>query len=222
MGGMKRKIRCGGKPMTAIVLAGGRSTRMKADKAGLLVGGRTLLEHVLAQIEPYFDEIIISISKGQWRGRRPARLKKSGPGRKGDPQGGCSGLMLIEDEVLGQGPIGGILAGLKAAKHGACVVIACDIPDIDIALLRSLARAARDFDIAVPVGPSGLYEPLFAIYKRSVAGAIEALLARGERSLLPLYGACRTALMPLGENLRLRNLNTRADYESFIRSVKGE
>jgi molybdopterin-guanine dinucleotide biosynthesis protein A len=222
MGGMKRKIRCGGKPMTAIVLAGGRGRRMKADKAGLLVGGRTLLDHVLAQIEPLFDEIIVSISKGQGHGRKPAGLKKAGTGRKSKPDEGDSGPRLVEDEVLGQGPIGGILAGLKAAKHEACAVIACDIPDIDIALIRSLGRAASDFDIAVPAGPSGLYEPLFAIYKRSVAGAIEALLARGERSLLPLYVVCRTAVIPLGEKLRLRNLNTRADYESYIRSIKGE
>ncbi|MCK7483600.1 MAG: NTP transferase domain-containing protein [Candidatus Moduliflexus flocculans] len=62
---MKRKIRCAGEPMTAIVLAGGRGRRMKADKAGLDVGGRTLLEHVLAQIEPYFDEVLVSLSPGQ-------------------------------------------------------------------------------------------------------------------------------------------------------------
>jgi molybdopterin-guanine dinucleotide biosynthesis protein A len=221
MGGMKRRIRCGGKPMTAIVLAGGRGRRMKADKASLDIGGKTLLEHVLAQVEPYFDEIIVSISKGQGRGG-PEGLWKAGTGRKSRPDEGGSGLRLVEDEVRGQGPIGGILAGLKAAKHEACAVIACDIPDIDIGLLRSLARAARDAEIAVPVDPAGHYDPLFAIYKRSVADAIEALLARGERSLLPLYIVCRTAVMPLGEKLRLRNLNTRADYESYIRSIKGE
>ena len=221
MGGMKRKIRCGGKPMTAIVLAGGRGRRMKADKASLDIGGKTLLEHVLAQVEPYFEELIVSISKGQGRGG-PEGLGKAGTGRKSRPDEGGSGLRPVEDEVRGQGPIGGILAGLRAARNDACAVVACDMPDIPIPLLRSLARAARDAEIAVPVDPAGHYDPLFAIYKRSVADAIEALLARGERSLLPLYSVCRTAVMPLGEKLRLRNLNTRADYESYIRSIKGE
>jgi molybdopterin-guanine dinucleotide biosynthesis protein A len=221
MGGMKRKIRCGGRPMTAIVLAGGRGTRMKADKAGLLVGGRTLLEHVLAQIEPYFDEIIVSISKGQGRGRRPAPLGKAGTGRKGDPQGGCPGLRLVEDERPGCGPIGGVMSGLRAARNDACAVIACDIPDIDIALLRSLARAADGVDIAVPVGPSGLHEPLFAIYRRPVILGIESLLAQGERSILPLYDRCRTSFVRLDDAIRLRNLNTRRDYETYLGSIEG-
>ena len=65
MGTVKKKIRCGGRPMTAIVLAGGRGRRMKADKAGLDVGGQTLLEHVLGQIGPHFDEVLVSITPGQ-------------------------------------------------------------------------------------------------------------------------------------------------------------
>jgi molybdopterin-guanine dinucleotide biosynthesis protein A len=202
MGGMKRKIRCGGKPMTAIVLAGGRGRRMKADKAGLDVGGQTLLEHVLLQLGPYFDEVLVSVSPGQ-----TVRLGSSSP-------------LLVEDLVPGLGPIGGLLAGLTTARHEACAVIACDIPDIDIPLLRSLARSAGKADIAVPVGPSGLREPLFAIYRRSIVPRIEALLARGEHSLLPLYDRCRTAVVRFDDPARIRNLNTREDYDHFLRTIE--
>jgi molybdopterin-guanine dinucleotide biosynthesis protein A len=200
MGGMKRKIRCGGKPMTAIVLAGGRGRRMKADKAWLDVGGRTLLEHVLDQLEPYFDEVLVCVSPGQ-----AVRLGSPSP-------------LLVQDPVPGLGPIGGILAGLTTARHEACAVVACDIPDIDVPLLRSLARVARGADIAVPVGPSGLREPLFAIYRRSVVPHIEALLAGGERSLLPLYDRCRTAIVRFDKGARIGNLNTRDEYESYLAS----
>jgi molybdopterin-guanine dinucleotide biosynthesis protein A len=205
MGGMKRKIRCSGKPMTAIILAGGRGRRMRADKAALAVGKRTLLEHVLAQVEPYFDEVLISISPGQALPPPIASLAR-----------------VVEDERPDLGPIGGLLAGLRAARNDACQVVACDIPEIPSSLLRSLARAARDAEIAVPVDPAGRYEPLLAVYKRSVFDAIEALLGRSERSLLPLYKGCRTAVVRLDEKRRLRNLNTRADYESYLRSIKDE
>ncbi len=204
MGGMTRKIRCGGKPMTVIILAGGRGRRMKADKAGLPVGGTTLLGHVVGQVAPYFGEVIISVSPGQ-KLVRPKNLR--------------SGMAIAEDGTPGLGPIGGILAGLKAARNEACTVIACDIPDIDIPLLRRIARAADGFDIAVPVGPSGLHEPLFAVYGRSVVPHIEALLARGERSILPLYGLSRTAVVRIDDATGLRNLNTRPDYEAFIRTL---
>lgn len=199
MGPVERKIRCGGKPMTAIVLAGGRGLRMKADKARLAVGGRTLLEHVLDQLAPHFAEILISVSPGQEipfeRGR------------------------TVEDEVPGLGPIGGILSGLRAASSDACAVVACDIPDIDVPLLRSLARSARDAEIAVPVGPAGHFEPLFALYKKSIVLEIEALLRAGERSILPLFGRCRTAVLRLDDAAWLRNLNTREDYEAYLRSL---
>jgi molybdopterin-guanine dinucleotide biosynthesis protein A len=198
---VKRKIRSGGKPMTAIVLAGGRGLRMKADKAGLAVGGRTLLEHVLSQLEPYFEEILVSVSPGQ--------KTRFASGR------------TVEDGTPGQGPLGGILAGLKAAANDASAVVACDIPEINVPLLRSLARAAGDSEIAVPVGPSGHFEPLFAVYRKSAIPEIEALLQSGERSILPLFGRCRTTVLRLEDAAWLRNLNTRADYESYLRSIAG-
>ena len=187
--------------MTAVVLAGGRGRRMKADKARLDVGGRTLLEHVLAQVEPLFDEVLVSLS----------------PGQDAPPLPAASRARAVHDARPGLGPIGGLLAGLKAARTEACAVVACDIPDIDMALLRSLAEAAADAEIAVPVGPSGLYEPLFAVYRRSIIPAIESLLGRGERSLLPLYETCRTAMVRFDDPGRIRNLNTREDYEDFLR-----
>lgn len=199
MGTVKRKIRCDGEAMTAIALAGGRSRRMRADKAGLAVGGRTLLEHVLSQLEPYFEEILVSVSPGQKICFASGRT--------------------VEDETPGQGPLGGILAGLKAAANEACAVVACDIPDIDIPLLRSLARAAGDADIAVPVGPAGHFEPLFAVYRKPVVPEIEALLRNGERSILPLFDRCRTVVVRLEDATWLRNLNTREDYRSYLRTL---
>lgn len=203
--------------MTVVVLAGGRGTRMKADKAALAVGARTLLEHVLAQLGPLFDEVLVSVTPGRRialpRGRRTRSSR-----RPGSPaHGRAAGIKVVPDETPGLGPIGGLLAGLKASRNEACLVVACDIPDIPVPLLRTLARAAAGAEIAVAVDPAGHYEPLFAVYKRPVVAGIEALLARGERSLLPLYGSCRTAVVQLDEALRLRNLNTRADYEAYLR-----
>jgi len=220
MGGMTWKIRCGGKPMTAIVLAGGRGRRMKADKASLDVGGKTLLEHVVAQIEPYFKEVLVSVSRGQdivlTTERRTTTTRRSAsPARTKASQ-----LRIVPDETPGLGPIGGLITGLRAARNEACAVVACDIPEIDLSLLRSLARAAGDAEIAVAVDPAGHHEPLFAVYRRSIVPAIESSLRSGERSLLPLYKVCRTAVVPLDGPGRVRNLNTREDYVAYLRSIE--
>lgn len=201
MTGMERKVRCGGRPVTAIVLAGGQGRRMKTEKARLPVPGGTLLERVVGQLAPCFDEILLSVS----------------PGQKVD-----SKLRIVRDEAVGLGPMAGILAGLKAARNDIAAVVACDIPDIDLRFLRKLVAAAARAEIAVPVTPAGDFEPLFAVYTKAVIPEIEGLLRASERSLIPLFARCRTAAVPLLEAGWLRNLNTRRDYEDYLNSLELE
>ena len=227
---MKRKIQCGGLPVSVIVLAGGRGRRMKADKVLLSVPGGTLLERVISQVGPYFDEILICVSPGQEVKLGKTKIKKAGPSRQHSiglvrsrlQSHGNQGpdLRLVEDEARGQGPMAGILAGLKAAANDVCAVVACDIPDIHIPLLRQLIKAAATAEISVPVTPAGQFEPLFAVYTKAVVSEIEGLLGAGERSLLPLFDRCHTAFLRLQDTNWLRNLNTPKDYEEFLASLR--
>ena len=232
MSGMKLKIRSAGRPVTAIVLAGGRGRRMNADKARLPVPGGTLLERVLGQLAPHFDEVLVSVSPGQKiglgrmkKGRSWASADKAAPGGSGHRRAlepDRPNLRIVEDERPDQGPMAGVLAGLKAAGNAVCAVVACDIPDVDMGLLRRLVGAAAHAEIAVPVTPEGDFEPLFAVYQKAVVPRIEKLLSCGERSLIPLISQCRTARVPLADGRRLRNLNTRRDYEDYLKHLKGK
>jgi molybdopterin-guanine dinucleotide biosynthesis protein A len=173
---------------------------MGVDKAGLPVPGGTLIGHVLSQIEDMFDEVLISVSAGQAADAFPCRT--------------------VEDAAPGQGPMAGILAGLKAAKNDLCAVLACDIPDIDSEFLRDLVGKARGFDIVVPVSSEGHFEPLFAVYRRSVIPEIEALVFAGEYSILALFDRCRTRKVVLKDSGWLRNLNTPEDYENYLQELR--
>lgn len=206
---MKRKIRWGGKPVTVIVLAGGRGIRMNAEKASLPVRGETLLERVLGQVAPSFDEVLLSVSPGQKIVVRPNRMSE---GRASEPK-------MVVDEMPGQGPMAGILAGLKAAENDLCAVVACDIPDVPVPILRKLVRAVEEAEIAVTVTPTGQFEPLFAVYTKAVIPKIEKLLRSGNRSLIPLFSSCRTELVRLEDTGRLKNINTRKDYEAYLKSL---
>jgi molybdopterin-guanine dinucleotide biosynthesis protein A len=209
---MRTPIRCAGRPVSLILLAGGRSRRMKRDKAGLPMPEGTLLERILLQVEGYFDDILISLSPGQ-------RLSIS---RGKPPAGGRPAFRCIEDAVPGQGPMAGILAGLKAASHEVCAVIACDMPDIHIDFLRRLVRKAEIFDVVVPLSSDGLAEPLFAVYRRKVRAKMQKLLASGQRSLLPLLDRVRTYRFPVRDTAWLKNLNTPDDYRLFLKTLKAK
>ena len=197
---MTRRILCGGRPVSLVVLAGGRSRRMRRNKALLPSPDRPLIERVLAQVEGCFDEILVSVSKERSLAGLPQRR--------------------VADEVPGRGPIEGIRRGLRAARNDAVAVIACDIPDIDIPFLRRLAGAAAGRDLAVPITAQGDFEPLFAVYRKSALPAIERLIASGENSLIPLFAACEAKTVPIRRASWLKNINTPEDYARFLAALR--
>lgn len=193
-------LTCAGKPLGAIVLAGGDSRRMNKNKAFLPVQGKPLIQHQLDQLDGYFGEILISAS-------RPGEFDHLG-------------YPTVIDERPGEGPMAAICSALKASRFEKSFVIACDIPDINLEFLGRLVESAASSEIVVPVSPDKKYEPLFAVYSRSIIPQIEELLTLGERSLIPLFKICRTQFVHLGPNTWFRNLNTREDYEAYLGRFK--
>ena len=194
---MKDFFRCNGQPLSLVVLSGGSSRRMQWDKALLPAPEGTIIEHILKQLEDHFDEVLISVSSKE----KFAFLKRR----------------LVVDEKPGEGPMMGIKTALQATKNEKSFVIACDIPDIDLGFLQRLIQEAEHSDIALPISPGGRKEPLFAVYTKAVLPEMEKLLDKGVFSLLPLFERCKVQHVPMGENAWFKNLNTRKDYEDFLK-----
>lgn len=181
---------------TAIVLAGGLSTRMGEDKRLLPVGSDSLLSHVVGQLGPIFHEIILSVDK---------ELPDPPPG-----------IRQVGDRFGRIGPLGGVVSAMEMSEHQRNFVIACDIPFIPPEFVRELLRKARDFDVVVPVHPDGKLEPLFAVYRRSTLPVLKKLVHAKERRIRMLYDRVRTDRVPLPSEIRLANINTRVEYENIL------
>jgi len=180
----------------AVILAGGQSRRMGQDKSLLPVDGQPLIARIAQQLAPCFPEVLISSNDpGKYR---------------------FLGLPVIADEVPGQGPLMGILSSLKAAGRERVLMLACDIPVLDLAFIRELLRLSGDADIVMPVSPDGRREPLFAVYRKSVIPRAEAALAQGVRRIVELLPGLRTAHPPMPVGW-YHNLNTQEDLEAFRR-----
>jgi len=185
------------RPVTAVVLAGGRSTRMGRDKALLPVSGRTMIEHIVDQLRPHVDEILVSADDSS----KYAFL----------------GLDVVPDREPGLGPMMAIASTLERASHEACLVVPCDVPRLPGRLLRRLLREARgEADVAVPVTAEGHYEPLFAIYRKSAAPALDLALAGGARRIASVYGELRTTKLDLAPGQELININTVEEYGAEV------
>ncbi len=149
---------------TAVVLAGGESSRMGRDKALLPVEGKPLIEHIVDQLRPHFSEILISANEvDRYR---------------------FLGLDVVPDRSPGNGPMMAVASALRRAEHDLSFVISCDVPRVPLGLLTTLLRMARSgADVTVPLNPESRYEPLFAVYRKSVADILDRALSQGERRL---------------------------------------
>ena len=148
---------------TAVVLTGGESKRMGADKASVVLAGKSLLEHVLAQLEPLFADILISV-----REQRPDI---------GYPQ--------IVDDSTDRGPMVGIKAALESVKSDWVFVIGCDMPFISTGLIQHLAGLRSDHDAVVP-HVFDRPQPLFGFYHKTCLPLMEARMKQGQRSMIRL------------------------------------
>ncbi|MDO8717150.1 MAG: molybdenum cofactor guanylyltransferase [Dehalococcoidales bacterium] len=133
-------IRC-----SSIVLAGGKSSRIGTDKALLRIpGNTTIIQTVVAKLKTISDDVIVVT-----RGRRYLDLD----------------VKWASDIYPDAGPLAGIHAGLLAAKYGHALVIACDMPFVNLQLLEYMVKVPRKYDILIPKLKAGV-EPLHAIYSR--------------------------------------------------------
>lgn len=192
-------------PLSAAVLAGGKSTRMGQDKAFLRLepDGPTLLEIVLGHVRGVAEEVLI-VANDVGRFER-------------------FGARVVPDAMPGFGTLSGIHAALHGAAYEHCLIVACDMPLLNPDVLAYLAAQPRDFDALVPQTPgvsrqgdSGqIYQTLHAIYARRCEEAIAAQLARADHRVVGFFSQIhvrvpdRQALLALDpQELTFMNTNT--------------
>jgi molybdenum cofactor guanylyltransferase len=154
-------------PITAIILAGGRATRMGGTDKGLVeLAGRPMIAHVLAVLAPQVEAVLINANRNQ------ARYAEFGHPVIAD----------LDDGFLG--PLAGLAAGLQAATTPLVLTAPCDCPLLPADLVARLRAAlvAADAEIAVPFDGERL-QPVFALVRRELAGSLAAYLAGGDRKI---------------------------------------
>lgn len=154
---------------TGVLLAGGKSSRMKKDKAFLEMDGQPLAERSLKVLKSVFSEVLISTNKPELFARYE--------------------LPIIQDEVFNRGPLEGLYQGLNAATHDVVFFAACDMPFLEKDLIRFLAKWSVDYDVVVPKLQTGLH-PLHAFYHRRCLSAIKNNLKAGRLKIIDFYSAC--------------------------------
>jgi molybdopterin-guanine dinucleotide biosynthesis protein A len=179
-----------------LLLTGGRSTRMKRDKARLEYAGKPQLDRAMELIAPLVSRAFVSVRAEQ----------------RDDPQ--RTAYDTIADLRNDLGPLGGIQAAFHAHPSNAWLVLACDLPFLDAATVRHLIerRATSRLATAYRSAGNGLPEPLCAIYEPASRASLEEWIAQGLNCPRKWMIRGDVELLDLPNAHALDNVNTANEY----------
>jgi molybdopterin-guanine dinucleotide biosynthesis protein A len=185
--------------VSAVVLAGGQSRRLGANKAFVDVGGVPLIRRVLEPLRQVSrDQLIVTNEPDEYR---------------------ALGVPLVQDVWPGRGSLGGIYSGLAAAPQERALIVGCDMPFLDVRLLRFMILLSADYAVVIP-RVDGYAEPLHAVYSKACLEPIKALLEMGNLRIVSFFDRVRVRYLERAEielfdprGLSYFNVNTPEDLE---------
>ena len=184
--------------ITAAILAGGKSQRMGTNKAFLLINNEPIISHTVTTLREITHDLLIVTNH---------------PELYAEFQ-----VTVVRDLQLGLGPIGAILTALSLTENSHVLVVACDLPFLNLRILHKMTKVMNGFDVVAPRSDYGL-EPLCAIYNRSCLPTIKYAISQGELSVFQLFKQLKVHQIPPEEwqpldptGYAFLNLNTLEDY----------
>ncbi|GHC00300.1 molybdenum cofactor guanylyltransferase [Cerasicoccus arenae] len=196
-------------PLIAVVLAGGQSRRMGQDKASLRWGGQSLWRCQAELLRGLGLDVAISVRVDQ-------KLPDFITGE----------FLLIRDQIADVGPLSGFLSAWRQFPDHALLIVACDLPMLDVATLQSLLDQRDDgyWATAYTSANDGLPEPLCAIYEPAAQKEFEASLAANRRCprKVLIEGGDDVRLLKLLNPIALENANTPEEFERLYALRRAE
>lgn len=157
----------------ALILAGGKSRRIKRNKALIKLKNKALLLHVIEKVLGLVSEIVVVIGKNDNRRRYASILPLN--------------VTILKDIIHDKGPLAGIFTGMQNMRSKYVVVLPCDLPFIKKEVIKYLFDKAEGADAAIPRWTNMNIEPLHAVYKLSSATpAAETALRMKELFILDM------------------------------------
>ena len=189
--------------ISGIVLAGGMSRRLGRDKAVEQLEGEPLIARVIGRLSQVSEEIVVVVNEMERASELP--LPES--------------AKVAVDIYPGKGPLGGIFTGLSAVDSDWGIVVACDMPFLNVELLTHMLALRDGFDAVVPVR-AGHPEPTHALYSKVCLPHIERKFKVDDLKIASFFGDVRVRFVAEEDIIRLDperlsffNVNTQQDLE---------
>ncbi len=190
---------------TGIILAGGQNLRMGKNKAFLEVNGQRIIDRTKNIFLKIFDEVL---------------LVTNSPLEYVDLE-----LRMAADLIPNKGSLGGVYTGLFHSSYSHAFVSACDMPFLNLALIKYLLDLAPNFDIVIPRTDDGL-QPLHAVYGQNCLPLMKDLLRQNNLKIIDFFHQVKvrevptTEILPIDPDLKaFLNINTPEDLRRLTQSA---
>ncbi|WP_459911429.1 molybdenum cofactor guanylyltransferase [Desulfotomaculum defluvii] len=189
-------------PFSAVILAGGSSSRMRTNKALLEIHGKSILEIIIDKLHPLFKEtIIISNNIEQYLNFY---------------------MPIFPDIFPNRGPLSGIHSGLKNITTKGAFFIACDMPFFDPSFAVKLTDYLEQFQAVVP-RQGEYFQPLHAAYRKDCIPAIEQTLQQQRSRIKAFYDLVQVKYYDINDQTDYNwdkiffNVNTPEEYQLALK-----
>jgi len=183
--------------ITAFILAGGKSQRMRTDKGLLLLDGKPFVSHICDAVKPIVGENIVIVSS--------------------NVDYDFLGYTRIQDIVADKGPVGGIYTALKQSRTKLNFVLSVDAPLVSTELLLWILENKGDSYEMTQVQLDDKAYPLIAIYNRSLVSVFEENLKKKQLRLRQVIEEVKHQTLYIPEKWRtqVQNINTPEEYQKI-------
>ena len=188
--------------MTGVILAGGESIRMGKNKAFIQINGHRIIDRTVSLFREIFDDVLLVTNT-------PLDYLELN-------------VRLVTDLIPGKGSLGGIYTGLFFSSSPKAFFVGCDMPFLDRKVIQYFLSLAQTADIVVQ-RTKDHWQPLHAIYSRTLLKPIERLLEQGELKIIKAYQGMRVReiaeeeLKPFDPDLHtLSNINTPEELKKLL------
>lgn len=207
--------------LSLLILAGGKSSRMKKDKSQLPWQDSTTLTHMLTNSYVYpFERTVISANRIIESQELPDFIRKKTKQREHTTEyihlGDKRRLSVVSDLYTDCGPLGGMEAAMRLYPSDCWLILAVDLPFFDFSRVPALLAAdASEYDAVIPV-VDGRENPLAALYKGRVYEKIRTALADSDYRVRKIYNKKAAFIDETPYARQYLNMNTPIVYKEAL------
>ncbi|MEC9205662.1 MAG: molybdenum cofactor guanylyltransferase MobA [Pseudomonadota bacterium] len=191
------------KQLTALILAGGKSSRMEGNDKGLMkFNEKFLIQHLHSLANKFCNNVLVNANRNLDEYR-------------------AFGFTICNDLIDGyQGPLAGMYTGLEQAKTDYLITLPCDGPFINESYFKKMILLEKDFDINVAFDGNRV-QPVYCLLRKDLKKSLKLFLESGQRKIDKWFESCSVNLIDFSNDEKMFiNINDKLEFNKYKNKIE--